>query len=204
MYIFLTERAHALRAPYLRRSRDWIWVLSMAVIALGFGSITVVAFMYPVVDISTIDGKCRIGLPIRATISLLVFDVFINCVLTAVFIHLLRPILRFGGNLRTEASSVPVERSRFKSFLLRILLLKQRGGLAQELSSSPPLNNSLLDAVERLIWKSLIGACLVLLPTVVNLCLLYHLQGREQGWLCFTICMLDGKIARSACSRVDC
>ena len=34
--MFLVERAHALRAPYLGRTRDWIWLCSMILVLTGF------------------------------------------------------------------------------------------------------------------------------------------------------------------------
>ncbi|OCK98041.1 uncharacterized protein K441DRAFT_740930, partial [Cenococcum geophilum 1.58] len=70
-YILLVERAHVLRAPYLRRAHDWIWLARMIVVASGFGTIIVFAFIYPLTDLSTTDGKCRIGFPLKVTIPLL-------------------------------------------------------------------------------------------------------------------------------------
>ncbi|XTI92068.1 hypothetical protein V2W45_1471720 [Cenococcum geophilum] len=57
--------AHVLRAPYLRRAHDWIWLARMIVVASGFGTIIVFAFIYPLTDLSTTDGKCRIGFPLK-------------------------------------------------------------------------------------------------------------------------------------------
>lgn len=67
----LSRRAHALRAPYLRRAHDWIRLVRMIVVASGFGTITVFAFIYPLTDLSTTDGKCRIGFPLKVKIPLL-------------------------------------------------------------------------------------------------------------------------------------
>lgn len=60
-----------------------------------------------------------------------------------------------------------------------------------------PSNRLFLNGVEKLLWKSLVGAALVLAPTVANLAVLYHMKGREQGWLCLTVCTLDGGFHRS-------
>lgn len=67
----LSRRAHALRAPYLRRAHGWVRLARMIVVASGFGTITVFAFIYPLTDPSTTDGKCRIGFPLKVTIPLL-------------------------------------------------------------------------------------------------------------------------------------
>lgn len=84
MYIFLVERAHALRAPYPRRAHDWIWLARMIVVASGFGTITVFAFIYPLTGLSTRDGKYRIDLPLKVTIPLLSFNTIINLALTGI------------------------------------------------------------------------------------------------------------------------
>lgn len=41
MYIFLIERAHSIRAPYLRRHRDWLWLATMFSILIGFSVLAV-------------------------------------------------------------------------------------------------------------------------------------------------------------------
>lgn len=41
-YVFLVERAHVLRAPFVERMRDWIWVAGLAVTVCGLGGIVVV------------------------------------------------------------------------------------------------------------------------------------------------------------------
>lgn len=64
-YVFLVERAHALRAPYMRRCRDWIWLAGMLTIGCGFGTIALCGFIWPIADMSELDGRCRIGLPLK-------------------------------------------------------------------------------------------------------------------------------------------
>ncbi|OCL05032.1 hypothetical protein AOQ84DRAFT_414522 [Glonium stellatum] len=183
MYIFLVERAHALRAPYLRRTHDWVWLAGMIVVASGFGTIAVFAFVYPLTDLATTDGKCHIGLPLKVTIPLLSFDAIINLALTGVFIYLLQPLLSFGGLSNTS----PLWPNKLTSCIRRVLKIKER--LDSDYSS--PINRNFLKSIEALLWKSLIGSVLVTLPTVANLGLLYHMKGRELGWLCFTICTID-------------
>lgn len=39
MYLFLVERAHAIRAPRARRLHDWVWMSGILVIAIGFGAV---------------------------------------------------------------------------------------------------------------------------------------------------------------------
>ncbi|KAF2868532.1 hypothetical protein BDV95DRAFT_131276 [Massariosphaeria phaeospora] len=174
MYMFLVERAHAVRAPYVRRWHDWIWVVAMLVITIGFGTIAVCAFLWPIADIASDEKVCRIGLPARVTIPLLSFDVIITTTLTLIFVYLLRPLLRFSG-----ASKLAVPASRFTKGMRRILASSAQAG---RLVAKP---------VENLLWNSFVGSLLVMLPTIGNLVTLYWLDGREPSWVCLLACAAD-------------
>lgn len=141
--IFLVERAHALRAPYLRRAHDWIWLARMIVVASGFGTITVFAFIYPLTDLSTTDGKCRIGLPLKVSIPLLSLDATINLALTGVFIYLLQPLLNFSGLSNTS----PLWTNRLTSCIRCVLKTKER----PDSDYQYPINKNFLKSVDVLL-----------------------------------------------------
>ncbi|GAB7362462.1 hypothetical protein MBLNU230_g2784t1 [Neophaeotheca triangularis] len=42
-----------------------------------------------------------------------------------------------------------------------------------------------------LVTRTLVGGIVVLVPTIVNLTLLYRFRGEEQGWMCYLLCMSD-------------
>lgn len=71
-YVFLCERMYALRANRHRRYQDPLYIVTMSIVILGFGTIAVFAFIVPVFEISGDDGRCRIGLPFRVTLPLLI------------------------------------------------------------------------------------------------------------------------------------
>ena len=187
MYMFLIERAHALRAPY-RRLSDWVWLTSTAVIILGLGCIAVVSFIFPVAEISTKDRICRIGLPLKVTIPLLALDFTTIIGMTAVFIYLLWPLLRFNSG---QASIRSYWLKSIRSAIPMMTKFTTHSANHEECSNAKATKS--LEAIEQLAWKSLVGALLVLVPTIGNLSLLLHTRGRELGWLCFTICTLDSK-----------
>lgn len=150
--------------------------------------------MNPVVDMSKQDGKCRIGLPPKTTMILLSYDTFVNLSLTGVFVYLLRPLLRFSA-----PTTSPYWGDRFRCLFRRIVGVSPHA--SREPNNGYVLNTSRLRAVENLVWRSLVGAIVVLLPTIGNLVSLYHMKGRELGWLCLTLCTLDGMF-RSTHSRI--
>lgn len=202
--LFLVERAHAVRYHLKRRRRDWIWVASLAVIVLGFGSIAGIAFAYPIVDLAATDHKCRIGVPGKVTIPLITYEILINLALTGVFVALLRPLLTFRKsqkipknqpldgheNPRRESSSADGERLPPKPTDLELASSSTHSAHA---APSPSFKS-----LKALVCKSLVGAVVMLLTTVINLGLLVRWNGHEEGWLCFTLCTLDGGFAVTA------
>lgn len=197
--LFLVERAHAVRYRLKRRRQDWVWLASVAIIVLGFGTIAVVAFIYPFAEIGD-DFKCRIGVPTKVTVPLIIYDILINVALTAVFVVLLQPLLRFqqqqkaigihlaDDNDNTQIKSpVPHLRDRLPSTESDIELTASTSQPSPRIDAHPTVNS-----LKMLVYKSLAGAVAIMLPTVINLGLLFRWRGQEQGWLCFTLCTLDG------------
>ncbi|KAF2192868.1 hypothetical protein K469DRAFT_503626, partial [Zopfia rhizophila CBS 207.26] len=179
LYIFLLERAHIVRAPFMRRTRDPIWLAGLFIIVAGFGTIAIIGYISPVVDLPTIDGLCRIGLPARVSFPLLSFDVTINIALTSVFIYLLRPVLSLKGRLSLSVFS-GIRTSRKD---------RKIGG---ERTKKPHRTISAVHKnIRTLLWKSLFGSTLVMVPTAANMAQFYVMEGRELGWICLTICTLD-------------
>jgi hypothetical protein len=190
MYMFLIERAHSIRAPYTRRLKDWVWLTWMLVLGVGFPLLVGLAFFSPLKGLSPADQKCRIGLPRKVSITLVIFDTWINFSLTAVFIWLLRPLLAFHQTNDPNASSYFRHwfRKTFNTVGVWIpFKFPQSSGPYHQ-----PVNQSLVRAVEWLVWKTLAGTVLIVIPTIANLSLLTVMGGREQAWLCFTICTADG------------
>jgi hypothetical protein len=160
----------------------------MLIIGLGFDTVAVVAFIWPIADMSEIDGKCRIGLPLKVTIRLLSYDAALNFGLTLLFVCLLKPLLSFGG-LVTLPVHCP---DRVKRLSNRLSNVFESNNVPDNQEYLHPMNTNFLKAVKTLLWKSLIGSVLVSLPTITNISLLFGMKGREQGWLCFVCCTLDG------------
>jgi hypothetical protein len=175
MYLFLVERVHVVRRKrYSRRTNRW-YIINLAIIALGFGSIAVFSFMDPVAELSPVDGKCRIGLPFKITLPLLIYDVCINVYLTAHFVYFARPhvnkwppraIFNRGAEPKYDTTTAPKLKPKTKESTL-----------------------------ERLARRTLKGMCVMLLGTIINLAILFHMRGREQEWMCFMFCTIDGKLS---------
>ncbi|OAL02730.1 hypothetical protein IQ06DRAFT_245408, partial [Phaeosphaeriaceae sp. SRC1lsM3a] len=179
--MFLIERIHALRAPYRRRFQDWLWLLNAALVFVGFGTIVIVAFIWPYSAISPEDRKCRIGLRHRVTVPLLSFDILINLLLTLTFLYLLGPVIR-SNNFAIPGLHI----SRVTSWIGTYCKSSRSRGV--ELRAANP---RVAKRVEKLVLRTFVGSCLVLPPTVGNLTQLLVLRGRDLGFVCLLLCSCD-------------
>ena len=173
----------------MSRYKDHLWLVGMLIIVGGFGSIAIVGYMSPVVELSHLDGRCRIGLPPKVSFPLLCFDVAVNFLLTGVFFWLLRPVLDFHGLLSVSNWFGGKFSDRLKHSMHKRELSLQRERDGGSLKSAMNKN------IRTLLWKCLIGSTLVMLPTVGNMAQFYVMNSRELGWVCLTICTLDSKFS---------
>lgn len=169
-----------IRAPYTRRLSDRVWVTCMVLIIAGFGAISVTAFRWPQAQVSHKDGKCRIGQPLKVTIPLLSYDIAVNVGLTALFVYLLHPFLVSKPN-RTSLKQSKSSQSYFSRWKSR-----------DNSTCQDPQGK-----LRKLVWKTIIGGVLVMIPTAGNLTGVLVTKGREQGRLCLTLCSLDVKFLLS-------
>ncbi|KAJ5061428.1 hypothetical protein J3E72DRAFT_385362 [Bipolaris maydis] len=181
MYLFLVERVHVLRAPYRSRWSDYLWLFSTMGIFVSLGAIGAAGFIVPITSLSRDDGRCRIGLQPYAIIPLLICDIVINILLTLVFIYLLSPVIR---------------RSRPSGAGFASRLAGATGNLCRQAEqrtavSLHPVNQRLVRRVEKLLFKTLVGCFLVVLPASGNLTALWIYQGKMPAFMCFTICIFD-------------
>ena len=92
-YLFLLERVHVVRAPFVDRIRDPVWVIGAILIMIGFVVVTAFESISPRSELSRVDGVCRIGIQPHSGYALIALDTTINLVLTGIFIWQLRPAL---------------------------------------------------------------------------------------------------------------
>lgn len=182
-YIFLLERARVVRAPFMPRHKDFIWLIGLFIMLGGFGSIAIVGYLSPVVELSHLDGRCRIGLPPKVSFPLLCFDVAVNFLLTGVFFWLLRPVLEFHG----------IMRGRNCCGLFRGKARREKRDEGPRSQENENLQLAMNVNIKALLWKCLIGSALVMLPTVGNMAQFYAMDSRELGWVCLTLCTFDSK-----------
>ncbi|CBY00992.1 hypothetical protein LEMA_P021220.1 [Plenodomus lingam JN3] len=182
IYVFLVERAHAIRAPFRQRHFDKLWLFSMLAIGLGFGSTAITGFIWPIAELGRDNQRCHIGLKRRVTIVLLVVDVWLNVFLTLIFVYLISPSVR-----SMDISFLSFPASRF-TMCLGNMCHRSKNKVDVDLHRSNP---RVVHQMEHLLVKTLVGSIFIMVPTTANLTALCIFEGRELGWVCLTICVLD-------------
>ncbi|KAF3002456.1 hypothetical protein E8E13_004931 [Curvularia kusanoi] len=124
LYLFLLERVHVLRAPFVDRLRDPVWVIGVILTVGGYAGIMGFQFMSPRADLSRVDGVCRIGIQPDAGLAIITLDTTINLALTVIFIWQLRPtlgksILPWSSNRHPNLASESRGRSPWRPFRAR-------------------------------------------------------------------------------------
>ncbi len=170
LYLFLVERSHQLRS-HLARRKDWMYILGVAIVIIGFGTIAAgFVFADNVTGMSKIDGKCRIRLPLKVTLPFLFYDVCINVLLAVVFFSL---------------CSVHIRKQPWRKICnFSLSALSWRPTLVIHRTE---------DVLVFFMVKSLLGAAAVIIPTIGSLAILFYLNGHEQAWICLTMCTVYSK-----------
>nr|POE56685.1 hypothetical protein CFP56_33657 [Quercus suber] len=205
--LFLIERSHVIRARLKRRAEDTIWLVSVLLCSIGTGVLAILAFISPLAEHYPESGECRIGLPRKATMILMFYDLSVNVALTSIFLVLLRPALQLHS---PKSSGDNIRKTNSKTSLLSWTLTAQ-SSLASLISPKPPPeptpdsqsrksppfpflrvpnNDPSVEGLENLISRTILGALAMMVGTTANLAALYATNG-EHGWVCFSCCMAD-------------
>ncbi|KAJ4407013.1 hypothetical protein N0V91_004179 [Didymella pomorum] len=171
IYIFIVERIHVVRAPFVRRTHDWLYWCLMVMVVASFLGVAINAYLKPIIEMQE-DGRCHMGIPGQASIPFMVVDISVNAALTGVFFYLLRPVVKlhglntvsgvFGKNTVKDLDTPKAQKETAVQRNIRILL-----------------------------WKSLFGSMLIMLPTVANMVQFYITGGRELALICLSLCVTD-------------
>jgi hypothetical protein len=187
--MFLLERAHVVRAPFLlRRVDDWIWVSGMIFIIFAFGGLSIWAYVTPHANISPNDGRCRIGRSAITSYLILAFDAIINVTLTLTFVLFLRPVLSFSHDNSTAgqlSEHIPTS-NRPKRSIANIVWF---GMNLKEYRSE-----QYWIGVKAMLRRNVIGSALMFLASAANLTAFYIDGAVQLGFLCLVTCMADGML----------
>lgn len=173
IYAFMVERVHIVRAPFVRRSKDKVYLACLVPALILYTGISLNSYFWRVTAMHESDGRCHFGIRSVASIPILSVNVFTNVLLTGVFFYLLQPVIKLHGMARVSA----VFSRKSKSDTI----------LAQPRGSESAVQKN----IRTLLWKSIIGAILIELPVAANMIQFIVTRGQELGMMCLTFCMID-------------
>jgi hypothetical protein len=168
-YVFFVERIHVVRAPFVTRRKDKIYLSCMTMIVVMYSSVAINSYVNHVTELRKSDGRCHFGIRGTVSIPFTIVNFFTDFVLTAVFFYLLKPVAQFPSlpslGRKSSKNDTPAH-----------------GG-----TDTPTRKN-----IRTLLWKSIVGSLLIEIPTAANMIQFVITRGEELGMICLTICLVDG------------
>jgi hypothetical protein len=185
-YMFLLELVHVVRAPFVERRRDPIFILGGIIIGAGTIILLIWENINPISTLSRVNGICYIGIQRGPVIFLLTFDIAINFILTAMFVWQLRP-----SNTAVHGT-IPHLSPASKRRISRVLQPFQ----SKERPRPSTIRSKASQAsLRRMIWRTIFGSTLVLVATTINCIMFISWRNSHMGHACLLLCLSDGKCA---------
>ncbi|KAH7344274.1 hypothetical protein BKA66DRAFT_434381 [Pyrenochaeta sp. MPI-SDFR-AT-0127] len=182
LYLFLLERVHIVRAPFVDRVRDPIYIVGAISTICGFAAIMAYQFVAPMAELSREDGICRIGIQSGAAIAVIVLDTVINIALTMVFIWQLRPAI----NSIAHPPPIPAP---------SIVSVKPRLAISHNISWRKVVTSvkktSSRDNLRAMLVRNVVGSSLLLLNTIANNAIFLTWSFAKMSHACLLMCLTD-------------
>jgi hypothetical protein len=173
--LFLIERIHVVRAPFVQRKNDRIYLACLVMVLVMFGPVVVNSYIRPVINMGPSNRRCYFGIRGTASIPILTVSIFVDLVLTSVFFYLLRPT------------------SRLQGFSTLFLTLKSQAYKTPPLPHVYTNETPVQRNIRILLWKSIIGSLLIEIPMMANMIQFVVMKGEELGTICMALCVVEGK-----------
>ncbi|KAI0584038.1 hypothetical protein TUN199_05549 [Pyrenophora tritici-repentis] len=181
LYLFLLERVHIVRAPFVDRQRDPIYVVGSLLTIGGFLGIMGYQFVNPMAVISPDDGQCRIGIEPRAAIAIVVLDTVINFGLTGIFVWQIRPTLASVLPELSSAPGTPRLRTEFPA----------RGSKPWMKRTHQFIRSSSQNDFRVMLIRNVVGSGFMLIVTLCNNGLFLNWNFAKMGHACLLMCLTD-------------
>jgi hypothetical protein len=173
VYAFLVERVHIVRAPFVRRIKDKVYIVCLVPAMTMYAGISLNSYFWRVTQMHESDGRCHFGISSQASIPILAVNIITNVTLTGVFFYLLQPVIK--------VHVLPTVSAAFS-----------RKSKTEPVMVEPAKSETAVQKnIKTLLKKSIVGAILIELPVAANMIQFLITGGRELGMLCLTFCMVD-------------
>jgi hypothetical protein len=173
------------RAPFVERKRDVIWIGGTILTICGYLGIMGFEFVAPEADLSRVNGNCRIGVQPEAAVGVTILDTVFNVVLTVIFIWQLRPAMTLNAHRSSSHVNNPM-RNRWATSTCRLLSLKKH-----HLGRSG--RTSAENSFRAMVMRNLAGSVLLLLNTIVPKVIFLEWKFARWAHACSLLCLTDSK-----------
>ncbi|KAH7391127.1 hypothetical protein DE146DRAFT_663561 [Phaeosphaeria sp. MPI-PUGE-AT-0046c] len=181
--LFLLERVRIIRAPFVERGRDPLWIIGATTTICGYTIIMGLELIAPQATNSRVDGICRIGIQPHAAIAMLVLDTVLNVTLTSIFVWQLRPAIT---SLPHRLSNHAPSRMRNCRLLSMSRVLEWKNSTYGGAGRSTSENN-----VRLMIIRNIVGSILLLMNTIANNAIFLTWSFARMSHACFLMCLTD-------------
>ncbi|KAF1944610.1 hypothetical protein EJ02DRAFT_83860 [Clathrospora elynae] len=181
LYLFLLERVHIARAPFVDRRRDWIYIIGVLLTVGGFVGIVAWELVNPMASMSP-SGECRIGIEAGAAVAVMVLDTVINLVLTVIFVWQLRPVMKW------VTPAIPGYGNDATGTKRRISI---QGFLGWTQDAPKLLRTSSRPGLRVMLIRNIFGSSTLLVATMINNGLFLKCYFARMGHACLLMCLSD-------------
>jgi len=186
LYLFLLERAYIVRAPFVSRKRDTIWLTGFCIIIVGFGGFITYELVTLPFEPLREDGLCRSSLRSDDIYAIIAWDTVISLALNGVFIWLLRPVL----SSRANPDHFGIEGSQSEN-RIKNRSLSRAGSIIKFLPKDKKDRTPFQDTVKTMLWRNVIGSTLILIFTIANNTVFVTVKAASLTHICMLNCLTD-------------
>ena len=178
--LFLLERVYIVRAPFVKRIRDPVWITGAIITFAGYFGVMGYQYINPKSRLSREDGVCRIGIQSEAASAFMVLDLMTTVVLTVIFVWHLR---RTSTSLQLAHAS----RQGKRMSSVRQFISHGKKDVERNYYTSGSRRN-----VRHMLIRNVIGSVLLLVSTIVNKTIFLTWDFAKMGHTCLLMCLSDG------------
>lgn len=179
-YLFLLERVHLVRAPFVNRWRDPMYMASGIIVSAGLLGTMGWQMVDGIAEMSPKDGKCRTGFHYGAGILIMCWDTTTNLFLTSIFVWQLR-------------SALPLPRPQIPSTTYRASHSSAKGLSLWIEWGYKTVRGSSLSGLQVMLVRNIIGAVFMLMSSLCINILMVTQDFAKLGHICMLLCLFDGQ-----------
>ncbi|KAF2820281.1 hypothetical protein CC86DRAFT_252227, partial [Ophiobolus disseminans] len=183
--LFLLERVYIVRAPFVKRTRDPVWVTGACITIAGYGGVMGWQYVRPGARLSRDDGICWIGIQSEAAAAFVILDIVTTVVLTFIFVWHLRRTITSSADW-SQRYGYGIHREEDRPSVFRRLFSQNRRDAERSYRTRLPRAN-----FRFMLVRNIIASVILLVDTIVNKAIFISWGWAKMGHACLLMCLTD-------------